>query len=231
MGSYKNSLNSLAIILGIPNLGKYFSPAPIISKVAPTPTDIGYDVGTSWINEVAGTYFAMTACDSGVATWLSLGGSFTPSETNLTTGAATESSLLEGCDWTATGTDTDLSMTITPKGAGGLELVSGRLTITEGDLRIAGEGYGLRLAEGTNARMGQETLVSGTLAVANTSVSAMSRIFVTRASIGASTALGVLEGVVSDGVGFTITAQDPTSPGDAVTGDASVVNWLLIEAD
>ena len=231
MGSYKNSLNALGIYLGVPQIANYLAPAPIVSKVAPTPSDIGYNIGTSWIDTSTGSYYALTANSSGSATWLSLGGSFTPSVTNLTTGAATVSTLLAGPSWSATGTNTDISMTITPKGAGGLGLTSGTLTITAGDLIIAGIGNGIRIAEGTNARMGQTTLVGGVSVIANTSVAATSRAFVSRASVGASTALGSLEAVVSDGVGLTITAQDPTSPGSAVTGDVSIVNWVLIEAD
>lgn len=54
-----------------------------------------------------------------------------------------------------------------------------RLDLTTADMSIATTGRGLRVAEGSNAKQGTATLVAGTVTVANTSVTANSRIFLT----------------------------------------------------
>lgn len=76
------------------------------------------------------------------------------------------------------------------------------------------------LLDGTNKRMGQATLVAGTVVVSNTSVTANTRIFLSHANT--SGTLGHLYiSARSAGVSFTITSSSNT--------DTSTVNWLLIE--
>lgn len=48
-----------------------------------------------------------------------------------------------------------------------------------GNLAVGPAGSGLRVAEGANAKQGTAVLAAGTLVVANTSVTALSRIFLT----------------------------------------------------
>jgi hypothetical protein len=106
---------------------------------------------------------------------------------------------------------------------------SGDRTITDGDLVIATAGNGLQIKEGSNARMGTATLASGTVTVANTSVTANTVIMLTRADVGASTEAGVLTvGTVTASTSFVISALDP-SDASVATGDVSDVNWVLIE--
>jgi hypothetical protein len=50
---------------------------------------------------------------------------------------------------------------------------------TSGNLNVINAGAGLQVAEGANAKQGVATLVAGTVTVANTSVTANSRIFLT----------------------------------------------------
>lgn len=86
-------------------------------------------------------------------------------------------------------------------------------------LRAGGLGGGLSIAEGPNGRMGVNTLVGGSVTVANTSVAATSRVFLQRQTpVGA---LGHLSFTVNPGVGFTITSSSAT--------EASEVAWLLVE--
>jgi hypothetical protein len=78
----------------------------------------------------------------------------------------------------------------------------------------------LSLTDGANKRMGQATLVGGTITVSNTSVTANTRIFVTRATAGGT--LGHLSvGTVTPATSFVINSSSAT--------DTSTVNWLLIE--
>lgn len=83
---------------------------------------------------------------------------------------------------------------------------------------------GLKIDEGGgNAKQGVVTLVAGVLAVANTSVTANSRIFLTVQALGTVAApKAVAVTSITPGVGFTITSADVT--------DTSVVAYLINEA-
>ncbi|WP_309049289.1 glycosyl hydrolase family 28-related protein [Streptomyces sp.] len=86
-------------------------------------------------------------------------------------------------------------------------------------LNLGGAGGGIAIAEGANARMGVATLAAGTVTVANTSVTATTRVAVFRQAAGGT--LGHLSATVNAGVGFTITSNSAT--------DTSTVAWLLLE--
>lgn len=87
----------------------------------------------------------------------------------------------------------------------------------------ATDGGGLALpsvsiVEGTNAYMGVATLANGTAVVNNNKVTATSRIFLTRQSVGGTAAdVGISARV--PGTSFTIRSAD---------GDTSVIAWLII---
>ena len=95
------------------------------------------------------------------------------------------------------------------------------------DIGVAGKG--LAVAEGSNAKQGVATLVAGTVTVANTSVTATSRIFLTRQGFNSSTALGELA-VPSRvaGTSFTITSY---TAGAVTTqaGDLSTIAYEIFE--
>lgn len=79
---------------------------------------------------------------------------------------------------------------------------------------------GLRVKEGSNARMGTATLVAGTVTVNTTAVTANSRIFLTAQTSGA--APGALRiSARTAGTSFTITSTN--------AGDTSAVAWVIIE--
>lgn len=83
-------------------------------------------------------------------------------------------------------------------------------------------GGGLAVKEGTNGRSGVATLVAGTVTVANTSVTATTRIQLTAQSLGTVTAPKALAVTArTAGTSFTITSADAT--------DTSVVAWFLVE--
>ncbi|MGX1514996.1 right-handed parallel beta-helix repeat-containing protein [Streptomyces collinus] len=86
-------------------------------------------------------------------------------------------------------------------------------------LNLGGAGGGIAIAEGANARMGVSTLAAGTVTVANTSVTANTRVAPFRQAGGGT--LGHLSVTKNAGVGFTITSSS--------NADTSVVGWILYE--
>lgn len=85
---------------------------------------------------------------------------------------------------------------------------------------------GLRVKEGTNAKQGVATLVAGVVTVANTSVTANSRIFVQRQTDGGTVAASYSITRVA-GTSFTITAKDGAGANN--TTDTSVVAYQIFE--
>lgn len=96
------------------------------------------------------------------------------------------------------------------------------VTINTGNLLINTVGKGLRVKEGTNAKQGVSTLVAGTITVANTSVTASSRIFLTAQSLGTVAVPQALAVTArTAGTSFVITSATAT--------DTSVIAWELFE--
>jgi len=88
-----------------------------------------------------------------------------------------------------------------------------------GNLHLQKLGGGLRIKEGSNARMGTATLVGGTIQVNNTSVTANTRIILSRNTTGGTA--GHLSTTKSAGASFTINSSSGT--------DTSEVAWMLVE--
>lgn len=86
-------------------------------------------------------------------------------------------------------------------------------------LNLGSAGGGIAIAEGANARMGVATLAAGTVTVANTSVTATTRVALFRQAAGG--ALGHLSATKTAGTNFTITSSSAT--------DTSTVAWVLFE--
>jgi hypothetical protein len=94
---------------------------------------------------------------------------------------------------------------------------------TDSDIIISMLGKGLRIKEGTNARMGTAILSGGTITVANTSVTANTRIFVGQHTPGTLANVGApYVSVVTAGTGFTIKSTNAS--------DNSTVAYVLFEA-
>lgn len=99
---------------------------------------------------------------------------------------------------------------------------TGDVNVSTGNALVSTAGKGVRVKEGSNAKQGVATLVLGTVVVANTSVTANSRIFLTVQSLGTVTvpsALAVSARTAS--TSFTILASDLT--------DTSVVAYEIFE--
>lgn len=113
-------------------------------------------------------------------------------------------------------------------GATGFVAVGGDTKLSAGNFSVETAGKGIKIKEGSNARMGTGTLVSGTVVISNTSVTANTRIFLSRISIVTSSKVGVLTYTISAGTSFTVTSVNDETAG-TTTEDVSTFNWLLIE--
>lgn len=76
-----------------------------------------------------------------------------------------------------------------------------------GNMDVTAAGSGLRVAEGSNAKQGTATLTAGTVTVANTSVTANSRIFLTGQVLGG-TAGGLNVTSRTAGTSFVVTSTN-----------------------
>jgi hypothetical protein len=77
--------------------------------------------------------------------------------------------------------------------------------------------------------IGQATLVSGTVTIANTNIASGDRIMLTRADANSSSALGELTITAQTAsTSFVITALDPSDGSSTITGDVSIVNYVII---
>ncbi|MFI8531052.1 glycosyl hydrolase family 28-related protein [Streptomyces aquilus] len=119
-----------------------------------------------------------------------------------------------------------------PSGVGGNFTVGGYLAAASGQsdgtwnlwaaaanaLNIGSAGGGIAIKEGTNARMGVATLAAGTVTVANTSITANTRIVPIRQTLTGTP--GHLSITKNPGVNFVI---------DSSTTETSTVLWILFE--
>lgn len=89
-----------------------------------------------------------------------------------------------------------------------------------GHITVQTAGKGLKIKEGSNAKMGQAVLVAGTKTVSTTAVTASSRIQLTRGITGGT--VGHLSvGTITAGTSFVINSTSAT--------ETSTINWLIIE--
>lgn len=97
-----------------------------------------------------------------------------------------------------------------------------KILVADGILRVMTVGAGLAVAEGSNAKQGVATLAAGTVTVANTSVTATSRIQLTAQTLGTVTTPSALTvSARTAGTSFTILASQAT--------DTSVVAYEIFE--
>jgi hypothetical protein len=94
-------------------------------------------------------------------------------------------------------------------------------TVQSGHLRISSAGKTVQIAEGSNAKMGQATLSSGTVTVSTTAVSSTtSRIFLTTVKNGSNCG-SVQVDSISNGTNFVIVSDNAS--------DSCKVNWLIMD--
>lgn len=113
----------------------------------------------------------------------------------------------------AVGTDLNIPARISSKGTSDVE-------IGVGSARIVTVGKGIKIAEGTNAKQGVATLIAGSVVVANTSVTATSRILVSIQQDGG-TPGSVRSSARTPGTSFTITSTSAL--------DTSIVAYVIFE--
>lgn len=138
-------------------------------------------------------------------------------------GPTIQAASLQGFEFWTSGSGTDIKFTTTGSETESFRVVSGGgVTVSHGALSVVTTGFGLKVAEGSNAKQGTATLVAGTAVVSNTSVTANSRIFLTAQSLGTvsiPTALAVT--ARSAGTSFTITSANAI--------DTSVIAYEIFE--
>jgi hypothetical protein len=208
-------------------------PTPIPARRDPTTSDTGYIIGQVWVNKVAGTVWALASNSGGVASWLSLGGSLTPTVATITattfiTATAGTSTSLNGNTWAGIGTNANINLVMTPKGTGNIVVSSGNVSLTNGNVVVNTAGTGVEIKEGANGRMGTSTLVAGTKSISIASVDASTRVFLSRSGLNASPALGFL--IANTSVPGTLTVSSYDATGVAVATDVSQFNYLCVEA-
>lgn len=105
-----------------------------------------------------------------------------------------------------------------------LKYAQGILTTTKNfaaeDLISNTAGKGLKIKEGSNAKMGTATLIAGATTVLTTAVTANSRIFLT-AQVSGGTVGTIYISARTGGTSFTITSTS--------NSDTSTVAWLIVE--
>lgn len=194
---------------------------------APLTTDLNYPIGTLWVDEANDASYQLTSVASNSANWELLGsatgavatlsgdsGTATPAAGNIEIAGGTNITTAAAADTITVNLDADITV----------DSVS-----SSGDISITGAASKYELEGGAVTDfIGQATLVSGTVTVANTNIAATDRIFVTRAGVGASTDLGVLNTSISAATSFTITSLIPGTPGSTQTGDLSTVNYFIV---
>ncbi len=112
----------------------------------------------------------------------------------------------------ATGSDTDISITFTPKGTGDFVVDNGNISITKGAAQLQVEGGA------ATDFIGTATLVGGTVTIANTFIVTTDRIFLSYT--GALSASGQLTSSIIASTSFTITSSSGT--------DTSTVSYFIV---
>jgi hypothetical protein len=210
---------------GYPQPSFAVNPSPIKSVRAPTTADINYPIGQRWIDTTNATSWELTQVAAGSATWLSIGGTTTPTVANITatnfiTATAATASTLNANSWSATGTNGNINLVVAPKGSGNFQATTGNIAAINGNITMGTAGNGIQIKEGANARLGTSAaMTAGSIVIANTSVTANTVVFLSPATTGGTQ--GALSVVLNPGVGFTINSSSAT--------DTSTVNFLLIE--
>jgi hypothetical protein len=111
--------------------------------------------------------------------------------------------------------------------AGSVASVTGRFSSV--GLTLPTVGTGILIKEGTNATMGQATLVAGTVTVSTTKVTANSRIMLT-AQNNSGTEYGIVKvSARTATTSFTITSYRGNNTTTVAAGDTSNVAWQIIE--
>jgi len=176
------------------------------------PVDVTNVSGTTWtITRGIDSTTAFAHPSQSTVTHADIGRDFRDARTHMDTGVAQH-----GLSGSVVGTSD--SQTLSNKIIAAPSLTG--LVTSTGNIDINTAGSGLQVAEGANARQGTSVLVGGTVTVANTSVTAFTRIFLTSQVDGGTPGFLRVSSRVN-GTSFTIQSSSGT--------DTSTVAWELIE--
>lgn len=230
--STKYSNNVTGYGVGAASIG--LAPVPQKWDRAPTTSDLGFPIG--YLAIYNGAVYASAGASNGLATWTILGGSasdvntinnLSPTAGNIdVTGTANRTVI------TSTGSTVNVSLPNTVSGLTGvsadtLTAANGNITATNGNLVLTATGNKLVIAAGADCSVGTATLVSGTVTVTNTAVTANSKIFLTRDGLNASTAIADLHvsNILVGSFDVTSTRHNTLA---TETGDLSTFQYLII---
>lgn len=169
---------------------------------------------------------------SGTATWNAAGVSFFGIDLQITNSASAAGSrplrirqgagTLMDCDINGNMTAATFAAANGVTGGNAVTATTGNVTASNGNVVMSTAGKGIVLKSGSNARIGTGTLSGGTLTVANTSVTANTRVFLCDTTSGALTNVGSLTVVTTAGTGFVVSSTNVL--------DTSTFNWMLVES-
>ena len=212
-------------LYGLPQPTVNQFPTPIVARRAPTTSDTGYILGQVWVDKLAGTASVLVSNAGGVATWLSIGGTFNPAFATVTSAGNIIST---AGNITATAGNIVSTLGNITATQGNITATLGNLTVTNGNVTIGTAGNLLRVKSGANGIVGTTTLVAGTKAIAIASIDANTRVFLSRSDLNASPAIGFL---VSDtSVAGTLTINSLDATGTPVATDVSKVNYICVQS-
>ena len=229
--------NSYAVGVGLqPTL-----PPPVIATAAPGSTNIKFPLGQVWLDINNGTSYILNNINSGSATWnlMSPGASDVDTLTGDSGGAISPSSgnitIAGGTNITSAGAGSTITLNLDAAITLGTSVTApaivGSTSVTSGgDVIMSAAATKIQMNGGAVTDfIGQATLVSGTVTIANTNIAANDRIFLTRADENSSSALGELTiTALTASTSFVITALDPSDGSTTITGDVSVVNYVIM---
>ena len=103
------------------------------------------------------------------------------------------------------------------------------IAATAGNILINGAGKQLRVKGGAVTDfIGEATLVTGTVTIANTNIASTDKIFLQRRTVNGSTAISNLVYTISAATSFTITSVRDASPATTETNDVSIVAYHIV---
>lgn len=209
--------------------------AQVINATRDPSANDKYAVGvTYWANVTSGSAWQLVSYSAGVPQWVALGGGASAVATINGLSPTAGNIVIAGTSNQLTATSAGSTVTLStpsvftaPGSVTATTTVTatlGAITATNGNVVLGTAGNGIVVKAGTNARIGAATLTAGSSgSIANTSVTANTKIFTSVSALGTVTAPQAMLITKSAGVGFTITSADAT--------DTSTVDWFMVESN
>lgn len=218
---------------GLDNPLQEVFPQPIVGRRNPGNKDKNFPIGQDWINTEAQRSYKLAGFSNGNPVWvITAVGAFDVESLDGDSGNATPSG---GIITIAGGTNITTSATgstVTTALDANINVTSATATsmTANGDMSLAGPSSRLEIdgSTPTTASIGRVTLVLGLGIVSHPGITANDRVFATRRSEGASTALGGLSVNIQAGINFAVEARQITNPAVFEVGDLSEVEYMVV---